>query len=323
MKKNLIIASIIIIIQLLAFFATPFATFYATYISPIFVNTIGRLMSLFPFSVFEFVVMGLIVGLIYCIFKTRSLTYIIRYLLVIVLIFTCTCGINYKRASITETLNIDLVEYNNDDLAVLCDYIINEINQIDINEISDSQIIQDAKTAMNDIIPGYYPNAKPLLFSHLMTLSHLTGIFSPFTIEANYNAEMPQFQKPFTICHELSHLQSYMVESEANFIAYLACINSDHTYFNYSGYLIAFIYITNALYKNGVDVSSYYNQLQTKAYEDLKENQQFWNDNDTLADITDTINDTYLKANSVSEGTNSYSQVVHYIYSYHYQNNLL
>jgi len=323
MRKNLIIASIIIIIQLLAFFITPLVSLYATYISPIYVNTIGRFMSLFPFSVFEFVVIGLIIGLIYLIIKIRSLTFIIRYLLIIALIFTCTCGINYKRSSITQTLDITLVDYNNDDLEVLCQYIIDQINQIDINEISDSQIIQNAKTAMNNIIPGYYPNAKPLLFSHIMTLSHLTGIFSPFTLEANYNVEIPQFQKPFTICHELSHLQSYMVEIEANFIAYLACINSDNEYFNYSGYLIAYIYVSNALYKNDVDVSYYYNQLPEKTYEDLKENQQFWNDNDTLAEITNTINDAYLKANSVAEGTNSYSEVVNYIYSYHYQNNLL
>ncbi|MCD7950214.1 MAG: DUF3810 domain-containing protein [Erysipelotrichaceae bacterium] len=323
MKKNIIIASIILLVQLLAFFYTPFATAYATYISPIYVNTIGRFMNLFPFSVFEFVIIGLIIAFIYIIVKTKSFTYIIRYLLIIVLIFTCTCGINYKRASTIDTLDITLIDYTNDDLQLLCDYIIEQLNHLDLIEISDSQITSEAKIAMNNIIPGYYPTAKGLLFSHLMTLSHLTGIYSPFTIEANYNQEMPLFQKPFTICHELSHLQSYMVESDANFIAYLACINSNNSYFNYSGYLLAFIYITNALYKNGIDVSSYYLQLPEKAYEDLVENQEFWNENDTLADITNTINDTYLKANSVSEGTNSYSQVVDYIYAYHYQNNLL
>ncbi|MCD7892585.1 MAG: DUF3810 domain-containing protein [Erysipelotrichaceae bacterium] len=323
MKKNLIIASIIVIIQLLAFFISPFATFYATHISPVFVNTVGRLMSLFPFSFFEFVVIALLISLIYLVFKVRPLTYIIRYLLVLILVFTCTCGINYRRSSIVNTSNLELVDYDNQDLEILCNYIIDQVNQISSNELTDSQIITYAKTAMNNIIPGYYPNAKPLLFSRLMTLSHLTGIFSPFTIEANYNKEIPQFQKPFTICHELSHLQSYMIESEANFIAYLACINSDNSYFRYSGYLIAFIYVSNALYKNGVDVSDYYNQLSDQAYNDLAENQQFWNDNDTFANITNSINDAYLKANSVSEGTKSYSQVVDYIYSYHYQYNLL
>ncbi len=323
MKKNLIIASIILLIQLLAFFITPFATFYATYISPIYVNTIGRLMSIFPFSVFEFVVIGLIIGLIYLIIKTKSITYIIRYLLIIVLIFTCTCGINYKRASIVETLDIELIDYTNDDLQILCDYIVEQLNQIEIEEISESQMTSEAKITMNHMIPGYYPTAKSLLFSHLMTLSNLTGIYSPFTIEANYNQEMPLFQKPFTICHELSHLQGYMVESDANFIAYLACINSDNSYFNYSGYLIAFIYISNALYRNGIDVSSYYHLLSDDIYQDLIENKQFWNQNDTLASITDTINDTYLKANSVSEGTGSYNIMVDYIYSYCYKYKLL
>ena len=76
-------------------------------------------------------------------------------------------------------------------------------------------------------LDGYYPYPKPLINSRLLSVQQLCGIYSPFTIEANYNREMPYYNIPHTICHELSHLKGFMREDEANFIGYLACIGSD------------------------------------------------------------------------------------------------
>ena len=76
-------------------------------------------------------------------------------------------------------------------------------------------------------LEGYYPYPKPLINSRLLSVQQLCGIYSPFTIEANYNREMPYYNIPHTICHELSHLKGFMREDEANFIGYLACIGSD------------------------------------------------------------------------------------------------
>ncbi len=68
-------------------------------------------------------------------------------------------------------------------------------------------------------------------------------------MEANYNGHMPEMDIPSTVCHELSHLKGFMREDEANFIAYLACRQSDSAAFRYSGALLAYIYSGNALYK--------------------------------------------------------------------------
>lgn len=171
---------------------------------------------------------------------------------------------------------------------------------------------------MIHLIPGYYPNPKPMFFSKFMTMCGLTGIFSPFTIEANYNKDMPLYNIPFTMSHELSHLKGYMQEDEANFIAYMACVKANDPYVNYSGYLNAFVYVTNALYASGENVEAYYQRLPEKAMNDLQENQAFWNQySETLSNITSSINDTYLKINDVSEGVKSYSLFVTLLYSYY------
>ena len=81
-----------------------------------------------------------------------------------------------------------------------------------------------------------------------MSYMKILGMYAPFTIEANYNANAPDFAKPFTVCHELSHLKGFMREDEANFIAYLACTGSDNVYLQYAGWVYALIYAANALY---------------------------------------------------------------------------
>lgn len=317
MKKNLILIIIILLLNIIASNSTDFASWYATNVSKIFVNTIGRISSIMPFSIFEWLVIILVIGLLAITIKYRSITLIVRYLLVIILIFTLTTGINYHRMPLEKEMSFTHLEYNNDDLKKLCNYITDKLINLKADEISIEKIHSEAKIAMNKIIPGYYPNPKPMFFSKLMTMGNLSGIFSPFTIEANYNKDMPTYNKPFSICHEFSHLAGYMSEDEANFLAYLACINSNNTYFNYSGYLTAFVYVTNALNSNNIDVSEYYDRLPDNIISELQKNNKFWQQyNNIFASITDIINDTYLKINSVSEGTGSYSMFVDLLYSY-------
>ena len=78
-------------------------------------------------------------------------------------------------------------------------------------------------------------------------MQQLCGVYSPFTVEANYNGDMPDYNVPHTLCHELSHLKGFMREDEANFIGYLACISSENEAFRYSGYLTGWVYAGNAL----------------------------------------------------------------------------
>ena len=79
---------------------------------------------------------------------------------------------------------------------------------------------------------GFYPRPKKLAVSEVLSYQGLTGIYLPFTIEANYNGDMTAYNIPFTVCHELSHLRGFMEEREANFIAFLACIGSDGRIFS-------------------------------------------------------------------------------------------
>ena len=167
-------------------------------------------------------------------------------------------------------------------------------------------------------LKGYYPMPKKVAVSELLSYQGLTGVYSPFTIEANYNGDMTPYNIPFTTCHELSHLRGFMAEKEANFIAFLACIGSDRTDFQYSGYLSGWTYCMNALYR--ADPEEWRDTrilLDEKAEVDVSANSQFWNSYEgVISETADRINDTYLRANGQADGVRSYDRMVDLIVAY-------
>ena len=107
-------------------------------------------------------------------------------------------------------------------------------------------------------LDGYYPRPKAMFFSDFMCQMYMCGYYFPFSMEANYNDVMSIMKKPATMCHELAHIRGYIYEDEANFIAFLACVESDDAAFQYSGYLSVLNYVANDLYKTRLaDPESY------------------------------------------------------------------
>ena len=159
---------------------------------------------------------------------------------------------------------------------------------------------------------GYYPKAKPVLTTWYLSSQLLQGVYSPFTVEANYNNGMPEQDKPSTICHELSHLKGFMREDEANFVAYLACRASEDPQFRYSGSTLAYIYSGNALYaQNPAALRKVREKLCDQAVRDLLDHNAYWDTyRGKISEVSDKVNDVYLKANAQEAGTKSYGRMV-------------
>ena len=169
------------------------------------------------------------------------------------------------------------------------------------------------------VFGGNYPAPKHVFFSRLMSYTEITGVFTPWTMEANVNVDIPSYSIGSTMCHELAHLRGFMREDEANYISYRACMASGDTDLQYSGVMLALIYTGNALY--GQSPERYY-ELCGKHYsaavaKDLIANNEYWDQFEkpvvgetTVADIAEKVNDTYLKMNEQTDGTKSYGRVV-------------
>lgn len=86
-------------------------------------------------------------------------------------------------------------------------------------------------------LAGFYPKPKEVLVSQILSVQQLCGVYSPFTVEANFNGDMPDYNVPHTLCHELSHLKGFMREDEADFTGIMPVFHQKRSVFAISGYL--------------------------------------------------------------------------------------
>ena len=131
-------------------------------------------------------------------------------------------------------------------------------------------------------------------------------------MEAHYNPDIPAYNQPAVLCHELSHLKGFMREDEANYIAYLACCLSEDANIRYSGLLLAYTHSINALHSADYDrFEKVRVQLCEQAELDYAYHRYYWNQFEgPVSEVADKVNDAYLKANAQQEGTRSYGRMV-------------
>lgn len=349
------LGAICLILNLLPRFWSEFAEFYSANIYPIWVFIVAHITNLFPFSLLEFGIITLalliITGIIFLTIKLirnkkprfdiikRAVAVVLTTALSLFTILSLNCNVNYYRIPFSEKSGLDYADgYYVEDLLQLMNAIFTKANALSetvpvdengyltLNGTDVNAVSQYAMQKLGEEYPslsGYYPNAKGIVFSYQMSMLRLCGIYSPFTIEANYNTAMPDYNKPFTICHELSHLKGYMREDEANFISFKACIDSENDVFKYSAYINAVAYCLNALY-DSVSEDDYYavfNSLSDSIINEIRHKNQYWKQFDTpVAQVYNSFNDTYLKIQSQQEGVKSYGRFVDLLI-YDFKNN--
>ena len=325
------------ILQVSARNISGFAEWYAVTVYPWIVGVYGRFCGIFPFSVVEF---AIYFGLIFTIFYMAShfrkwklvLSKVFVFLAVIAFLFTVNCGINYYRRPFSSYLNLETRESSVEELEELCSYLVQMVNEsVPEGEEGESQMTlalqgQRAMERLGEEYPqlaGYYPRPKPVLVSWILAVQQLCGVYSPFTVEANYNWQMTRYNIPHTLCHELSHLRGFMREDEANFIGYLACIRSEEPYFQYSGYLMGWVYAGNALAAQDMErYAKLHSQLASETAADLQENNAYWNQYEgKVAEAANQMNDAYLKLNDQEDGVKSYGRVVDLMLAYYREGN--
>lgn len=298
-----------------------------------------------PFSVAEWLLILFVLALVlypfFCIIRIvrskeklytvlDSLRLLIMALGIVFLWYMIGAGTNYYRYEFAEFSGLEVKKSSVDELYGLCEELLEKTNEARAAlGISDEEIFVSSMTnrerasacrdAMEklseqyDVLKGFYPYAKPVLFSRAMSEFNITGVYFPWTVESNVNVDVPDYSKASTTCHELSHLRGFMREDEANYIGYLACVNSDSAELKYSGYMLALIVSMNKLYDADKDK---YGTLRGKYNAgvslDLIYNSKYWHqfEDTVLSEAGEAMNDTYLKANNVTDGTRSYGRMV-------------
>ena len=290
----------------------------------------------------------------------RFLGHLFLILSTLLVLYVFLCGINYHRTSFSEeaglsvTIDAHGTVYDEADLIALCDYLVTEINDTEAQLASTAIQVEGAcigqtqetpkpsaawlwhagrtgQRAMEKLgqryhrLSGHYPYPKPILNTWILSVQQTTGVYSPFTVEANYNRDIAYYDIPFTICHELSHLRGYMQEEEANFIGVLATIGADDLYFNYSGYVSAWVYAGNALARiDSTAFATLYSRINARTRQDMLYNNAYWQQFEGKpAEAHEHLNDAYLKMQGQATGVRSYGHVTDLMLEYFAKNGTL
>ncbi len=241
--------------------------------------------------------------------------------------FLLIWGFNYYRLPFADIAGLDTADIRAEELEVLCTELIQQANELraaaaednnGVISIAKQEILEQAwqgyalAESMYPELGGTYGRPKAVISSRAMSVFGISGIYFPFTGEANLNMEVPAPLFPAAVCHEMAHQRGFAREDEANYIAYLSCQKHTDPFFQYSGTLLALINSMNAL--SAYDYTQYLELRQgyAKGVErDLSAVQQFWQQHQgPVSRASARVNDVYLKTNHQQDGINSYGRMV-------------
>lgn len=319
--------------------------FYSSFLYKIIANALSALTGFLPFSLSEFMLISFVAFILWYILKTvldlyrcknKRLRVLKNFCLnilaaagLIYFSFQLLWGFNYQRLTLDKIFQLNVRNSSSKELTELCERLIASSNALreKINEdeygvmklpYNRKHILETAHLGYDKAglqyakLKGNYGTPKAILLSTPMCYTGLTGFYFPFTNEANVNMSEPVSFLPFTTAHEMAHQRGFAKEDEANYIAYIVCINHPDVNFQYSGILAALSYSFEALKKS--DPESYKKLVLTcceGTVNDIKYNKEFWKSYSGLAEkVGDKINDTYLKAQNQEAGIKSYGAMV-------------
>jgi hypothetical protein len=161
---------------------------------------------------------------------------------------------------------------------------------------------------------------KAVYFSRILSRLDFSGIFCPYTGEANVNVDCPAVFLPTTAAHELAHLRGFSSEQECNFLGILAAVTTEDAVYNYSGWLMGYVYLGNALYSADREAwQAVYSSLPETARADLINNNRYWEqfEDTTVRKVSNTMYDGLLKGYGEEMGIRSYGTVVDMLVAYY------
>jgi hypothetical protein len=330
-------------ILLFAFYkSVAFSDFFNERISSIFRFLLAKITNPLPFSLAETVIFSLPIFVVAAVVRTvriskhssaKNCRFILGLLSILSLLFSMfvlNFAAAYRGSTLEDKLGLERSKVSADELVAtayaLLDKIGGVIDDVQFDYGSFSIMPYSLSELSENLCDAYasvckkYPflqsmrtKVKPIVLSEPMTYTHISGVYSYFTGEANINTNFPDYTLPFTAAHELSHQRGIAREDEANFMAFLVCIESDDPYIQYSGYFNMLGYVINSLYTaDSAEYMRIWMSMDRRLVSEFIAYSNFFDKyrESKVSKVSEKVNDTYLKIQGQAEGTRSYGWVV-------------
>ncbi len=244
-------------------------------------------------------------------------------------LFLLLWGYNYLEPGLSKRLNLEPSPYRN----MLADAYLGTmeralIERSQIEGIERFESIEDITQYPNELqiekwvrevlAPLGYPCEKGVTTRYvkpdgLLRALSISGIYNPFFGDAHVDNALGPLKKTFTIAHEMAHAYGVTSEADANFTAWLACMQSDNAFARYAAEYVLWRHLASEVNKvYPVDIVE---GLVSAIPEPLqKDREAIWKNYYTypgyFPDLAYSLNDTYLKLQGVEAGADDYDGFV-------------
>ena len=256
------------------------------------------------------------------------------FLLTLAAVFCLLWGVNFWTDNFQDQSGLKAEPVSTEDLKAVTTYFARALSYVSTAvDRDEAGRFNVPKEDILDMAPDIYDNAelafpclefddvgvKPMTFSRLMSAMDFTGFYCSYTGEANVNVDSPACLLPSTCAHEMAHQRGFASEQECNFLAVLACVTSGNPTYVYSGYLMGYIYLGNALY--AADPDAYWSirqRLPENVVSDLSQNNTYWDQfrGTKIQEVSNEVYDKLLKTYGDERGMQSYGDMVDLLVAY-------
>ena len=254
---------------------------------------------------------------------------LLNFCSVLIALFLILWGYNYVGPSLSERMS--LAETNDQyDVAKLYLYVMNEaaekrerielpMDTTSVEDLEDEIDIQQLNTAVKGVLSELsYPTDTDVALRQVKPSGALRrvgirGIYNPFTGEANVESDAGHLTGTFTAAHEMAHAYGITSEGEANLVAYMALIHSGNPIWEYSAAYSLWRYTAGevnqkleeadrAILAKAIPIEL---QIDRLAIWRRKNNAPPY-----FPELSEAVNDSYLKIQGVEGGTDDYNSFV-------------
>lgn len=332
-----------------ALLSSDFANFWSDNISSALRAFMAHLTSFLPFSLAETLLVSspiiLVCLIVYAVRAgirsnqalVRCVVGMLSILVFVWSVFVFNFGVSYRTDTLDKRLGMNREKVSGEELYETISIVIENLNELvdDVVMVQDEGSIRpysheeavrlctesyEKLSDSYDFIQKLNAPVKQIMLSEYMTYTHISGVYTFFTGEANLNTNYPYFVNVYTTAHEMAHQRGVAREDEANFIAYLVCIGSDDVFMQYSGYLNMYEYLISALYKASPTLyAKAVRELDLSVRYDLNCYSEFFDKyrENVVADVSDAVNNKYLEVQGSQAGSKSYGMVVDLAVAYY------
>ncbi len=329
-------------LQIVSEVSTDFSDWFNRYIGAFARGLHAAITNFIPFSLAECIIVMIpvwvVAAIVICLKKAKSSqTSAWRFLISLAgfaawmySAFVVTTSIAYNGSTLADKLGLVQAPVSTDELEKTALYMRDRMNEeldyitfefggssvmpYSVSEMNDKLLeAYDKISEKYDFVPKLYSRIKQVALSDAMTYTHMSGMYTYYTGEANLNINFPDYNLPFTAAHELAHQRGILPENEANFMAFLVCLESDDHYIRYSAYMNMYEYLNSALYSADYELfARVYSSLDLRAVYEMRSYNEFYKkyQNNVAATVSSAMNDAYLKAQGQTAGERSYGMVV-------------